>query len=303
MRDRTVYNPRDVSLLSGRAAATADMVRGGSRRGLGPADVLLSPFRLLAVHRRTIYAFVRRDIHGRYVTSVLGLSWAIIQPLTLLMLYTFVFSYVLKIRLGDTSSTKSFALYLFCGMLPWIAFSEGVMRSSNVILEHAHLIKKVVFPSEILPAFAVLSALVMESVGLAVLLITVQLFYGGLSVTLLALPVVVVLQVMLTMGFGWFVASLNVFLRDVGQVLGLAMTLWMFLTPIFYPPEAIPARVQWMLTVNPLYHAVESYRSLILERRMPAVDHFVILGFVAVTAFLVGHWFFRRSKSAFVEVL
>jgi lipopolysaccharide transport system permease protein len=188
-------------------------------------------------------------------------------------------------------------------MLPWIAFSEGVMRSANVILEQAHLIKKVVFPSEILPAFTVLSALVMEAVGLFVLLVAVQAFYGGLGLTLFALPVIVALQVMLTMGFAWFVASLNVFLRDVGQVLGLAMTLWMFLTPIFYPPEAIPARVDWMLTLNPMYHVVESYRSLILERTLPALGQVAILGVMAFTAFLVGHWFFRRSRNAFVEVL
>jgi ABC-type polysaccharide/polyol phosphate export permease len=290
-------------LLSDQAAAMSHTVRGGSRPALGPAELLLSPFRLLVVHRSTIAAFVRRDIHGRYVTSVLGLSWAVIQPLTLLALYTFVFSYVLKIRLGGTESTKSFALYLFCGMLPWIAFSEGVMRSANVILEHTHLIKKVVFPSEILPAFAVISALVMEGVGLVVLLIAVQLFYEGLNWRLFVLPVFVVLQVMLTMGLAWFVASLNVFLRDVGQVLGLGMTLWMFMTPIFYPAEAIPARAHLVLTLNPMYHVVQSYRDLILERQLPGMEHFAILAAMAFTAFVGGHWFFRRSKNAFVEVL
>jgi ABC-type polysaccharide/polyol phosphate export permease len=237
------------------------------------------------------------------VTSVLGLSWAVIHPLTLLLLYTFVFSYILRIRFGAAASTASFALYLFCGMLPWIAFSEGVTRSANVILEHAHLIKKVVFPSEILPAFTVLSALVMEALGLIVLLAAAQFFYDGLGLTLAVLPVIVVLQVMLTLGFAWFVASLNVFLRDVGQVLGLVMTLWMFLTPIFYPPDVIPARVQWMLTLNPMYHVIESYRALILERQLPAAEHVAILGSMALAAFLAGHWFFHRSKHAFVEVL
>jgi ABC-type polysaccharide/polyol phosphate export permease len=284
-------------------SAMSGPLRGMTRRSYGRAELLLSPFRLLAGHRRTISAFVRRDIHGRYVTSVLGLSWAVIQPLSLLMLYTFVFSYVLRIRLGESTSTKSFAMYLFCGMLPWIAFAEGVTRSANVVLEHAHLIKKVVFPSEILPAFAVISSLVMEMVGLVILLIAVQLFHSGLDVTIFALPLVIVMQVMLTMGFGWFVAGLNVFLRDVGQVLGLVITWWMFMTPIFYPPEAIPARVHWVLTINPLHHAVESYRALILERQLPDVDHFIILGVMAIVAFFAGHWFFCRSKHAFVEVL
>jgi len=267
------------------------------------ASALVGPFRVLVVHRRTIAAFVRRDIHGRYVTSVMGLSWAIIQPLALLLLYTFLFSYILKVRFGPVGSTKNFTLYLFCGMLPWIAFSEGVVRASTVILEQAPLIKKVVFPSEILPAYVVLSALTMETVGLAILLAAVAVFSSGLGWTLLALPAIIVLQFMLTVGLAWFLASLTVFLRDVAQALGLAMTLWMFLTPIVYPPEAIPSHLQWMLNLNPMYLVVQGYRDAIIERQLPQPAQIATLAAMAVTAFLVGHWFFRRSKNAFVDVL
>ena len=272
-------------------------------RGLTAGAKLAAPFRVLAVHRRTITAFVRRDIHGRYVTSVMGLSWAIIQPLALLLLYTFLFSYILKVQFGAAGSTKNFTLYLFCGMLPWIAFSEGVMRASSVILEQAPLIKKVVFPSEILPAYVVLSALTLEMLGLAILLPAVALFSGGLGWSLLALPAIIVLQCMLTVGLSWFLASLTVFLRDVAQALGLAMTLWMFLTPIVYPPEVIPPHLQWMLNFNPMYLVVQGYRDTIIERRLPQPAQIATLAAMALVAFLAGHWFFRRSKNAFVDVL
>ena len=161
---------------------------------------LIEPFHLLLAHRRTIEAFVRRDIRGRYAASVLGLSWAIVQPLALLALYTFVFAYILRIRLGGSSSTAGFALYLICGMLPWLAFAEGLSRSTTVVLEHTHLIKKVVFPAEILPAYVVVwlsscssSASSCSWRGRAP--------RSGASWVLVLLPVVVLLQFLLTVGW------------------------------------------------------------------------------------------------------
>jgi lipopolysaccharide transport system permease protein len=290
------------------SSATLSASAGGGAPG--PASptptlngLLVEPFRVLLAHRRTIEAFVRRDIRSRYVTSVMGVSWAIIQPLALLMLYTFVFAYVLKIRLGGTPSTASFALYLFCGMLPWLAFAEGITRATSVILDQAHLIKKVVFPAEILPVYVVVSALVTEFVGLAVFLVAVGLLHQGLGWSLLGLPVVVGLQLLFTLGLAWLLAGLNVFLRDVGQVLGLALTLWLFLTPIFYPPELIPAGFRWLLALNPMYYVVEAYRAVVLEQRLPGPAHVAALAAMALVAFVGGHWFFARSKHAFVDVL
>jgi lipopolysaccharide transport system permease protein len=269
----------------------------------GVRAFLVAPFELLVTHRRIIEAFVRRDIRARYISSVMGLSWAVIQPLALLVLYTFVFSYVLRLRLGGTDSTATFALYLFCGMLPWLAFSEGLTRSATVILEQAHLIKKVVFPSEILPPYVVTSALVIELFGLAVLLVAVGVFYRGPSWSMLLLPAILLLQFFFTVGLGWLLASVNVFLRDVGQVLGLGLTLWLFVTPIFYPAELVPARFRWVLDLNPMYYLVEAYRAVLLEQRAPGLAHAVVLAMTALAAFVVGHWFFRRSRPAFVDVL
>ena len=260
-------------------------------------------FRTLVRHRTTIASFVRRDLRGRYASSMMGMSWAIIQPLVLLALYTFVFSLIFKVRLGGDGGVGSFALYLFCGMLPWIAFSEAISRSAQVILEHVNLIKRVVFPSEVLPAYVVAATFVMELVALAVFLLVVQLFHSTLGWSMVMLPVVFAFQLMLTLGLAWVLASLNVFLRDIGQILGLALTLAMFLTPIFYTPEMIPARLRPLLGLNPMATVVQTYREILLEHSWPALSNLAGLGATAVAVFLVGHWFFVRSKRAFVDVL
>jgi homopolymeric O-antigen transport system permease protein len=263
---------------------------------------VVAPFRALFVYREIVQVLVRREIRGRYVTSVIGLSWAVIQPLALLVLYTFVFSQVLNVRFGAGRHPSEFAVYLFCGMLPWLAFADGLTRASAVLIEERPLITKVVFPSEVLPVSAVVSALVMESVGLAVLLI-VQALSGGLGWTLGVLPLVIALQFLLTLGLGWCLASVTVFLRDVRQLLALALTLWMFLTPIVYPEELVPPRFAWLLTVNPMRAVVLAYRTVVLEQRLPPRSALLTLAATAIIAFVAGHWLFERSKQYFADIL
>src|SRR5262249_47562821 len=146
-------------------------------------------------------------------------------------------------------------------------------------------------------------ALVTEMAGLAVLLGAVGIFHGGLAWTVAGLPLLLGMQFLFTMGVGWVLASLNVFLRDVGHVLGMALTLWMFLTPIFYPAALMPRLYHWVLALNPMYYVVQAYRDLILEGRSPVGPRILTLGVVAIACFVLGYWFFQRSKHAFVDVL
>jgi lipopolysaccharide transport system permease protein len=149
----------------------------------------------------------------------------------------------------------------------------------------------------------VASALVTEFIGLAVFVVAASLVYQPPGWSLLLLPVVIAFQVMLTLGLGWFLASLNVFLRDVGQFLGLGLTLWMLLTPIFYPPDMVPPRFRWVMAWNPFHYVVQGYRDVLLDHRLPQPAHLVALGTIAAAAFLGGSWFFRRSKNAFIDVI
>jgi lipopolysaccharide transport system permease protein len=258
---------------------------------------------VLVQHMALIQSFVKRDLKARYKGSVIGLFWSVIHPLVMLVLYTYIFSAILKVRVGATEGTGSFAIYLFCGMLPWNAFAEGVNRSTGVILEHANLIKRTIFPSEVLPIYPVVSGIVTQLIGLGILLIALLLSAHPLSPLLLVVPAILLLQFALTVGLAWIVAGITVFVRDLGQIVGVVLTIWVFLTPIFYPPSLIPERLRLLLVANPMYALVESYRSLILRGRLPSWESLTILACVALPVFLLGHWMFTRMQGAFADVI
>jgi lipopolysaccharide transport system permease protein len=264
---------------------------------------MLAPFRVLVAHWPAIQIFVNRDIRGRYINSALGLWWAVIQPLALLALYTFVFSSIMSIRLSETGGSAEFALYAFCGLLPWLAVADALTRSSSILLDQTPLIKKVVFPTEILPVHLVLSALIVEVAGLAVFLVVVMIGGRLPGWSLLILPGVMVLQFLFMTGVAWLLSTLALYLRDVRQVVGLLLTLWMFLTPIVYPASLVPARFQWLLDINPMTAIVGAYRAALLDDRMPGLLPFALLAVVAVAMFVSGHWVFMRTKPAFADLL
>lgn len=254
-------------------------------------------------HRVLILNFVKRDLLARYKGSTMGLFWSVAHPLVMLALYTLVFSGILRVQVGPGEGTKIFALYLLCGMLPWNAFQEGLSRSSSVILDHANLIKRTVFPSEILPTYVVLSSVVNELIGLTILLGATLLTSHAWSAPMILLPVILLLQVGLTLGLAWIIAAINVFLRDIGQLLGVVLTLWLFLTPIFYPPSVIPKSLAWMLLINPMGWVVEAYRSVILRGTLPAAWQVAALALCSTVAFGVGYRLFRRMQPAFADVV
>ena len=246
---------------------------------------------------------VQREVSARYQGSAVGLLWAIAQPVTMLALYTFVFSAILKVKFGTDGSTLSFAFYLFCGMLPWLAFSEALGRAPNVMLENANLVKKVVFPLEILPVNLTLTGLFNQLVGIGVFAAGLLVWQQHLAWTWLLLPVLMALQLLFTQGLAWLFASLGVFMRDVGQIMGLALTAWMFMTPIMYPASLVPEAFRWVLWVNPMAPLIASYRAILLEGKLP--DPLALGAFtgVGIVVFVLGYMWFMRTKHAFADVL
>jgi ABC-type polysaccharide/polyol phosphate export permease len=263
---------------------------------------LVAPFRVLHGRREAIQFFVVRDIRARYVNSVLGVWWAVIQPLALLLLYTFIFSRIMNVRFG-AGEQGNFSLYLFCGLLPWLAFSDAIVRSTSVLEEQAPLVKKIVFPAEILPVYIVLSGLVVEFVGLVVLLGAVLVWAQPPGWTVLWLPLVVVLQFIFTVGVAWLLATVTVFVPDVRPALNLLLTLWMFLTPIVYPASMVPERFRWVMALNPMAYVVDAYRGAVLDHRAPALLSLGAFAVIAVAAFLGGYWSFSRFKQTFADFL
>jgi len=254
-------------------------------------------------HGALIWNFVKRDQQARYKGSAIGLFWSVVHPLVMLVLYTYIFSSILKVRVGAAEGTGSFAIYLFCGMLPWNAFAEGVNRSTGIILDHSNLIKRTIFPSEILPIYPVVSGILTQLIGMVILLVALLVTAHPLHPLILVLPALLLFQFAMTVGLAWIVAGITVFVRDLGQIVGLVMTVWIFLTPIFYPPTLIPERLQFLLTANPMHALVEAYRSLILRGQFPSWGSLALLTSVALAIFLLGHWVFTRMQGAFADVI
>lgn len=243
---------------------------------------------------------VKRDFQGRYAGSLLGFVWSFVQPLWMLLLFTFVFSTVMKISPVGTR-TEHFAIFLFSGLLPWMALQEGVLRASTSITDNASLVKKLRFPAEVLVLAVVVAALLHEAIAavifLGALALLGELSWGGLPLLLLALP----LQLALTLGLGLLLGSVHVFFRDTAQVLGMVLTGWFYLTPIVYPVALVPERFRTWIELNPLTALVGLYRQALLGGTVSAVPGTASLVLVAAVLLSAGFFLFRSLKPAFVD--
>ncbi len=243
---------------------------------------------------------VRRDFSGRYAGSLFGFAWSFVQPLWQLVLFSFVFSVVLRVSpVGE--GTHRFWVFLFCGLLPWLAVQEGVLRGATAVTDNANLVKKLRFPSEVLVLSVVLGALVHEAIA-GVLFVVVLAGVGELSAAGLPwLVVALALQLALTCGLALLLAGVNVFFRDTAQLLAMVLTGWFYLTPIVYPLAMVPARLRSWVIVNPLTGLVSLYRAGLLGSAPPGPAALAVLAGSALLLLTVGLWVFRRLQPGFVD--
>lgn len=253
--------------------------------------------------RDLVINFAVRDLRSRYVGSAMGFFWAVVHPLALLVTYSLVFSGILNIQLDKYPQINdNFAVFLFCGLLPFLYFQDTLLRGCESVVQQSNLLRKTAFPSEILPLTIVLSNLVTHLFGLAILL-AFLLYFGTLGWTLVLLPVVLLLTAMMCLGLGWIAAALQVFLRDTLQLLTVGLTFWFWLTPIFYRIEDVPDRLRPWLGANPMRFVVDAYRSILLENAAPSADTFLALTAWSLGAFLLGGFIFRNTKRDFVDLI
>jgi lipopolysaccharide transport system permease protein len=261
------------------------------------------PLRTFARHRVLMLSMVRRDLQGRYRGSMVGAWWTLVQPLLLMIAYYFVFAVVLRVRFEAEQGTGGFVFYFLCGMLPWLAFSEAVGRSPNIVIEHSNFVKRVIFPLEILPVNLTLTGLATEGFALLVFLAALVSLGPGLHWTAAYFPLVLVPQLLLTAGLCWFLAALGVFLRDTGQVMGLVLTVWFFATPIVYPASALPLDWLWLFQLNPMYTIVAAYRDIFLEHRPPDAAPLATLWAASIAMFWFGYSWFYKVKKSFADLI
>lgn len=271
--------------------------------GLEPLQALVALGRYFHRYRNLLLAFVVNDLKFRYVGSSIGFFWTVIDPVLELAIYTFVFSVLLKVRFAPDGDTIHYALFLFCGMITWFNVQETLTRSTSIIGEHAHLIKKLPFPCAILPSHLVLSGMINQVIRTFILLVGMVLAGYGLSAHALLIPVVMGLQLVFTLGMSMLVATVAVYFKDITHLIKAALMIWMFVTPIFYPPSSYPREFSVLLVLNPLAHLVGMYQELLLNQRLPHQGSIIIFVVTAVFVGVVGGYIFARFQDRFADLV
>lgn len=265
-----------------------------------PREMVASLWR----NRSLILNLVYREVVGRYKGSMLGIFWSLANPIFMLAVYTFVFSVVFKARWHAGSDSKTeFALVLFAGLMIFNLFSECVSRAPSLILANVNYVKKVVFPLEILPWVSMGGALFHFMVSLGVWLGAYLILFGMPHWQVLLLPLVLLPLVLFVMGVSWALSALGVYLRDVGQIIGLVITVLMFLTPIFYPASALPAQYQALMFLNPLTPPIEMARGMIYFGEMPNIYLLAVYSIISIMFAVLGFAWFQKTRKGFADVL
>jgi lipopolysaccharide transport system permease protein len=255
-------------------------------------------------YRVLIKHMVLREVASRYKGSLLGLFWSVINPILMLGVYTFFFSVVFQSRWGEGSGSKfEFAIVLYSGLLVFNLFSECIARAPSLILSNANYVKKVVFPLEILPWVSLGSAVFHLLIGLVVILLFIAC--AGLPIywTVLLFPIVLLPLIPMVMGLSWLLASVGVFFRDIGQIIGMALTALMFLSPIFYPTSALPESMRGYLILNPLTMVIEQSRNVLIWGALPDWSGLAIYTLLSVSVAWLGLLAFKSMRSGFADVL
>lgn len=259
----------------------------------------------LWLNRLLILQMTRREVIGRYRGSVMGLAWSFFNPILMLAVYTFVFSFVFKARWGaGTAEDKgTFAILLFVGMIVHGLFADCANRAPGLIVGNVSYVKKVVFPLEILPVIAMMSALFHSAISLLVLLAAQVLLNHSLPWTVVFFPFLMLPLIFTTMGVMWFLSSLGVYLRDVSQTIGIFTAVLLFLSPVFYPISALPEKYQTWLRLNPLTFIIEEGRKSLVFGLAPDWRGWVIAVTIGAATAWIGFWWFQRTRKGFADVL
>jgi lipopolysaccharide transport system permease protein len=288
--------------MKGSETVTVISHRTEAARGEG------TPWKMVAgmiERRELIRQFTWREAQARYRGSYLGMVWALITPLLMLAAFTLVFSVILKARWRGSApeSVIDFALTLFSGMIAFNVFSDAASRSPGLIIGYPNYVKKVVFPLEILPVSVLGSAVIHSGLSLIIALTAILLTTGSLPWTIVYLPIVYLPLVLLTLGTSWILAALGVFVRDIGNLIGVALQLLFFLTPISYPLSAVPAAARPWFALNPMAVVVENFRRVLVWGLPPDWAPFLAVTLFSAVVMFAGYHWFVRLKRAFADVV
>ena len=260
---------------------------------------------IAVTNRSLLWQFVKRSVSARYKGSVLGLFWSFVHPMMMLCVYTFVFSVVFQSRWGvDMGGGRgAFAIIMFCGLALFNIFSEAVNLNCGIVVGNTNLVKKVIFPLEILPLSQTIASFAVGMVWFFLLFLGAVFIFGKLSFTMLLLPLILLPLFLFTLGVSFFVSSLSVYVRDTPYLVGVLLQILFFMTPIFYPIAAIPERFRWPLQLNPLTILIEEARKVFLYGELPDWRFLGMAFLISLLVLHLGFLWFHKTKKGFADVL
>ncbi|MGC1310342.1 MAG: ABC transporter permease [Phormidesmis sp.] len=273
----------------------------GRSFGVLGKTILWEPFHLLWRYRKLLWQTVVIDIKTRYAGSVLGLFWLFIYPLLFLSAYALVYIYIFQVRFPNPEITSvDYTVLIFCGLIPFLGFSESISLGVPSVVSNVSLMKNTLFPIDLIPVKAVMVGQSTQLVGMGLLLVAVTLL-GNLSAHALLIVPIWFLQTILTTGLVWIFSSLNVYVRDIQNMVAIAVLLLMMLSPIAYTEEMLSGRLRSLLMLNPLYYVIEAYRSVLMYGEFPSAQIMIPLVCFSLFSFVAGYWFFGRIKVLFSD--
>ena len=255
-------------------------------------------FREFWAYRELLVVLITRDIKVRYKQTVLGALWAILQPVSAMLIFTMIFGRLAKMP----SDGYPYAIYVFAALLPWMFFSNAITASSNSLINEANLISKVYFPRLIIPLASIGGGLVDLAISTGVMFL-LMLYYGvGWSLHLLMIPFLLISVIFIALGVGTLLSALIVAYRDFRYVVPFMMQLWMFATPVVYPANLVPAKWQWILFLNPMSGMIDAFRSAFLGKPLDMGAIGISFG-VAIAFFLIGVSYFEKVERKFADII
>lgn len=247
-------------------------------------------------YREMIHTLVQRELRGKYKGSVLGFMWTFINPFLQLMVYTLVFSVIMR------SGIKDYYLFLFVALVPWIFFSTCVSGGSGCILSSADMIKKIYFPREVLPIAYVTSQFV--NMLLCFIVVFVVLIFSGKGVSgiaLLYLPIIMIIEYALALGLTLLFSALTVYFRDMMHILGIVTMAWQFVTPVMYSEDMVPARMLWIFHLNPMTSIITAYRNILYDKTPPDLRTLIEASVLGIVLLITGELIFMHLQKNFAE--
>lgn len=256
-------------------------------------------------HKTLLKQLIRRDVLGRYRSSMLGALWSVLGPLSMLAVYTFVFVGVFRSRWpgGENGGGLEFALQVFAGLVVFNLFAEIANRSPGLILEQTNLVKKVAFPLQVLPWTAVAGAMFHAGSNLLILLLAVLWQQGHIPLTALALPLILLAFLPFLLGIAYLLAALGPYVRDIAQAMGMLVSFAMFLSPVFYPAKALPENLRYLLHLNPLTPIIENLRLCLLSGQWPDWAWLLLYFALSSLLFVAGAYCFNYLRKGFADVV